>query len=169
MIVSIIAAMSRNRVIGRQGAIPWNIPEDMHRFRELTYGHALIMGRRTYESIGRTLPGRKTIIVTRQADYTAAGCLTATSLEEALRLAEPAAEAFICGGGDIYRQALPLAAKIYLTVINAAVAGDTTFPDIPDDQFELITNERISIVHDAILSLFVRKPRQLQQVADEDS
>ena len=168
MTVTIIAAMSRNRVIGRQGAIPWHIPEDMRRFRELTYGHALIMGRRTFESIGRPLPGRKNIIVTRQADYSAAGCLTASSLGEALRLAEPAAEVFICGGGEVYRQALPLAAKIYLTVINESVAGDTTFPGIPDDQFDLVTSERISVDHDAVLNVFVRKLRQPQRVEDED-
>jgi dihydrofolate reductase len=156
MIVTIIAAMSRNRVIGRQGAIPWDIPEDRRLFRELTYGHPLIMGRRTFETIGRPLPGRKTIIVTRQDDYPATGCLTASSLGEALRLAEPAAEVFICGGGELYRQALPLVAKIYLTVINEPVAGDTTFPDIPDDQFDLITSERISVVHDAVLNVFVR-------------
>jgi dihydrofolate reductase len=168
MIVSIIAAMSSNRVIGRQGAIPWDIPEDRHRFRELTSGHLLIMGRRTFESIGRPLPGRKTIIVTRQTDYAASGCLTAASLKEALRLAEPAAEVFICGGGETYRQALPLAARIYLTVINETIAGDPAFPDIPDAQFDLVSSERLSTVHDALFTVLVRKPRSPQQAGNED-
>jgi len=159
MIVAIIAAMSSNRVIGRQGTIPWHIPEDLRRFRELTTGHALIMGRKTYESIGRPLPGRKTIIVTRQPAYAAAGCLTAASLDGALRLAEPSAEAFICGGAELYRQALPFAARIYLTVINEAVAGDATFPEIPQDEFALIATTMISLAPEAVLNLFVRKPR----------
>ncbi len=157
MIVSIIAAMSSNRVIGRQGALPWNIPEDLRRFRELTCGHPLIMGRKTFESINRPLPGRKCIIVTSQADFSVAGCLTASSLEKAIRLAEPAAEVFICGGGEIYRQALLFAARIYLTVINDCYAGDTTFPEIPDDEFELIAQERISAVPDAVQRVFARK------------
>lgn len=158
MIISIIAAMSRNRVIGRQGTIPWEIPEDMRRFRELTFGHTLIMGRRTYESIGRTLPGRKTVIVTRQAGYSAAECLTAASLGEALRLAEPAAEVFICGGGALYRQALPFTTRIYLTVVNESVSGDTFFPEIPDDEFTVIASEKISASPEAVLTTFVRPP-----------
>lgn len=168
MIVSIIAAMSSNRTIGRQGALPWHLPEDLRRFREITSGQALIMGRKTFESIGRPLPGRKTIIITRQAGYSAAGCLTASSLDEAICLAEPATEAFICGGGEIYRQAMPLAIKIYLTVINEAVAGDATFPDIPEDEFSVIACERISTAPEAQLTVFARRPRQALQVADEE-
>jgi len=162
MIVSIIAAMSSNRVIGRQGALPWHIPEDLRRFRELTTGHALIMGRKTFESIGRPLPDRKNIIVTRQPAYTAAGCLTAASLDEALRLAEPSAEVFICGGGELYRQAMPFAARIYLTVINESVAGDTTFPEIPADEFAMIASTRISAGPEADLKVFARQRGQAQ-------
>jgi dihydrofolate reductase len=167
MIVSIIAAMGSNRVIGRQNSLPWQIPEDMRRFRELTLGHPLIMGRKTFESIGRPLPGRKCIIVTRQSGYSASGCLTAFSLEEALRLAAPAAEVFICGGGDIYRQALPLAARIYLTVINESYDGDTFFPDIPAAEFDLIAQERLAAAPDAVQSIFERKPAN-SRPADED-
>lgn len=169
MIISIIAAMSNNRTIGRHGALPWHIPEDLRRFREITSGKALVMGRKTFESIGRPLPGRKTIIITGQAGYSAAGCLTASSLAEAILLAEPSAEAFICGGGEIYRQAMPLATRIYLTVINETVAGDTTFPDIPPDEFSLITCERLSAKPEALLKVFARRPRQLLREADEDS
>jgi dihydrofolate reductase len=163
MSIAIIAAMSSNRTIGRQGAIPWHLPEDLRRFRELTSGHTLIMGRKTFASIGRPLPGRTTIIVSRQADFTAAGCLTAASLEEAIRLTDPADEVFICGGGDLYRQALPLAARIYLTVINEDISGDTTFPLIPASEFAEVTCERISATPEAVLKVYVRR-----QVADED-
>jgi dihydrofolate reductase len=167
MVVSIIAAMSSNRVIGRTGTIPWHIPQDMRNFRELTTGHALIMGRKTFESIGRPLPGRINIIVTRQTDYAVTGALTAPSLGEALRLAEPAAEVFICGGGEIYRQALPVADRIYLTEINEAVSGDATFPEIPAAEFELIDSRRIAAAPDAVLKLFVRTQLQKQET-DED-
>jgi len=163
MIINLIAAMSSNRVIGSQGTIPWHIPEDMRHFRELTTGHTLIMGRRTYESIGRALPGRVSIIVTGQADYFAAGCLTASSLDEALRLAAPSAQVFICGGGELYRQALPLTARIYLTVIDEIVAGDTTFPEIPVAEFDMVTTTRISAVPDAVLGIYVRKPGPPQE------
>jgi dihydrofolate reductase len=159
--------MSRNRIIGRQGALPWHIPEDLRRFRELTSGHTLIMGRKTFESIGRPLPGRRNIVVTHQTGYRAAGCLSAPSFEEAVRLAAPAAEVFICGGAEIYRQALPLADRIYLTVINDDYDGDTTFPAIPAAEFDLIAQQRISSTPDAVQSIFARKPRQ--QAADADN
>lgn len=157
MTVSIIAAMSRNRVIGRDGAIPWSIPADMSRFRELTLGHTVIIGRKTFESIGRPLPGRKNIVVTRQPDYPAPGAMTAGSLAEALRLAEGDGEVFICGGGDIYAQALPLAARIYLTVADFEVEGDTLFPCIPPDDFMELTRERLSLDPPADFILLVRK------------
>jgi dihydrofolate reductase len=131
MIIIIIAAMSRNRVIGRGGGIPWQLPEDLRRFRELTTGHTVIMGRRTFETIGHPLPHRRNIVITRQPGYAAAGCIMAGSLEEALRLAGQEQEVFICGGGEIYRQALPLAQRIYLTQLDCTVAGDTLFPPVP--------------------------------------
>jgi dihydrofolate reductase len=168
MIISLIAAMSSNRVIGRHGRIPWHIPEDLRRFRELTFGKTLIMGRRTFESIGRPLPGRKTVIVTRQAGYAPPGCVTATSLAAGLRLAAPAAEVFICGGGDIYLQALPFATRIYLTVVNEAVSGDTFFPEIPADEFDLIASERLAAAPDATLNIFVRRNNRPPQDADEN-
>lgn len=142
--VSIIVAMSRNGIIGRDNAIPWSIPADMARFRELTLGHALIMGRKTFESIGRPLPGRRSIVVSRQADFATEGAVVAGSLPEALLLAGGQGEIFICGGGEIYEQALPFAARIYLTLIDCEIAGDTGFPSIPRDDFVEISRERIA-------------------------
>lgn len=133
MIVSIIAAMAENRVIGREGGIPWDIPADREHFRTVTMGHPVIMGRATFESIGRPLPGRRTIIITRQPDYRAAGCLTVPTLAEALAACGDADEAFICGGEEIYRLALPLADRIYLTIVHGECVGDTFFPPIPPD------------------------------------
>jgi dihydrofolate reductase len=136
MIISIIAAMAENRVIGRDGAIPWDIPADLQRFRDLTMGHPVVMGRKTFAAIGRPLPGRENIILTRQPGYRAEGCRVAPSLEEALAACTGADEVFICGGEDIYRQALPLADRIYLTVIHRECAGDTFFPPIPAEFVE---------------------------------
>lgn len=157
MTISLIAAMGSNRVIGSRGTIPWHLPQDLRRFRELTLGQTLIMGRRTFESIGRPLPDRVTIVLTRQADYPAAGCLTADSLDRALLLARPAAEVFICGGGTVYRQALPLADRIYLTEIDCAVTGDTFFPEIPAEGFALIASEIIATAPAAVLRTFARR------------
>lgn len=144
VMVSIIAAMSKNRIIGRDNAIPWNIPADMGRFRELTLGHTLIMGRKTFESIGRPLPGRRNIVVSRQADYAAQGVVVAGSLQEALLLAGCHGEVFICGGGEIYQQALPFAGRIYLTLIDCDIDGDTNFPLIPPDDFVETFRERLA-------------------------
>jgi dihydrofolate reductase len=136
MIISIIAAMAENRVIGRDGAIPWDIPEDRRRFRELTMGRPVIMGRKTYESIGHPLPGRSTIVVTRKAGFRADGCLVVHDLQAALAACAGSDEVFVCGGEVIYREALPLAKRLYLTLVPGMVAGDTRFPEIPGGQFE---------------------------------
>lgn len=128
MILSLIAAMARNRVIGRDGRIPWDLPEDRRRFREITMGHPVIMGRKTFAGIGHPLPGRVTIVVTRQAEYRAEGCLVMPSLPAALTACADAAEVFVCGGADLYREALPLADRLYLTLLHKNVSGDTYFP-----------------------------------------
>lgn len=141
MIISIIAAMASNGVIGRDGGLPWNLPEDLRRFRELTTGHTIIMGRKTYESIGRPLPGRRNIVVTRQPRFSAQGVLTAGSLQAALALTAGENEVFICGGGEIYRQALPLADRIYLTFLDSPWPGDTFFPEIPGELFAEVSRE----------------------------
>jgi dihydrofolate reductase len=142
VIISIIAAMADNRVIGRGNVIPWHIPEDMKRFREITMGHPVILGRKTFESIGRPLPGRKTVIVTRKQGYRAEGCVVVHDLQEALAKCADADEIFICGGGEVYRETMPLASRIYLTVVHLEVNGDTLFPVIPGD-FLLVRREEI--------------------------
>jgi len=144
--VSIIVAMSRNGIIGRDNVIPWKIPADLARFRELTLGHTLIMGRKTFESIGRALPGRRNIVVSRQADYVAKGVVVAGSLPEALQLADGEDEIFICGGGEIYEQALPFAERIYLTLLDCEVDGDTRFPFISSEEFVETCREKIAEV-----------------------
>ncbi|NVN98659.1 MAG: dihydrofolate reductase [Geobacteraceae bacterium] len=128
--IAIIAAMSRNGVIGRGGKIPWHIPADMKRFRALTLGHTVIMGRKTFESIGRALPERKNIVVSRNASFSPEGALKASSLDDALTLAAGAEIIFICGGSEIYRQSMTIASRIYLTVVAIDEAGDAFFPEV---------------------------------------
>ena len=141
MLISISVAMAKNRVIGKNGQLPWSLPSDLQRFKRLTMGQTLIMGRRTFESIGKPLPGRRTIILSRNADYPS-DCPVATSLSEALTLAEPAAEVFICGGENVYRQALPVTDRIYLTQLNCEISGDTFFPEFSRTEFvEIYTKD----------------------------
>jgi len=109
----------------------------MQRFRSITMGHPLIMGRKTFESIGRPLPGRKTVVLTRSRDYRAAGCIVVHSLRDALDECAGADKVFICGGGEVYGEAMPLASRIYLTVVHGEVAGDVLFPEIPDEFVEV--------------------------------
>ena len=135
VIVSLIAAMAENRVIGSGRGIPWDIPSDRRRFRELTMGHTLVMGRTTYESIGRPLPGRKTIVLTRTVGYPAPGCVVMPDLKSAFDVCG-GEEVFVCGGAEVYRQALAVARRIYLTVVHCEVSGDTFFPAIPEDFVE---------------------------------
>lgn len=133
MIISLIAAMAANRVIGSNNTIPWDLPGDRQRFRMLTMGHTVIMGRKTFESLVAPLAGRKNIILTRQQDYRAGGCFIFHDLSAALKQCDVTEEVFVCGGGDIYRQALPLAHRIYLTTVHRNYAGDTYFPELPPD------------------------------------
>jgi dihydrofolate reductase len=127
--VSIIAAMAKNRVIGANNAIPWHLPGELKMFKAITMGHHLVMGRNTWESIGRLLPGRTTVIVTRQPEYRIAGALVAPTLEDALAACGGDDEIFVIGGGQLYAAALPRADRIYLTEVDAEVAGDTYMPD----------------------------------------
>lgn len=139
MRVSIIAAIATNGVIGRNGQLPWRLSRDLQRFKRLTMGHTIIMGRRTWESIGRPLPGRKTIVVTRQHDYpiNSPSVQIAGSLDDALEIAEEQHEdeAFIVGGAELYQEALPQADRFYFTEVAADVQGDTYFP-LNFDTFE---------------------------------
>jgi dihydrofolate reductase len=144
MRISLIAAMAENRVIGSGGSIPWKIPGEQKLFKRITLGHAVIMGRRTFESIGRPLPGRTNIVVSRRPGFQPGGCLVASGLAAALALC-PAGEeeTFIIGGGQLYREAMPITDRIYLTVVPVAVDGDTFFPEIPADVFAITSAERI--------------------------
>lgn len=144
MIISIIAAMSINRAIGCQGRIPWHIPGEQQRFKQLTWGHTIIMGRKTHESIARPLPGRTNIVITRQENYIAPHCIVVSSLEIALASCPPnETEAFIIGGEQIFRLALPLAQRIYLTTILHEFQGDAFFPEFSLSEFHPIAVESI--------------------------
>lgn len=127
--VSIIVAIAENGVIGDKNALLWNIKEDMRRFRTTTTGHPVIMGRKTFESIGRPLPKRTNVVITR-GDTTFEGCEVAHSLEEAIAMFPAEEEIFIIGGAQIYAQALPLADRLYLTIVHSDYEGDTSFPEI---------------------------------------
>ncbi|MBI3936868.1 MAG: dihydrofolate reductase [Betaproteobacteria bacterium] len=127
--ISIIVAMAKNRVIGANNAIPWHLPGELKRFRSVTMGHHIVMGRRTYESIGRLLPGRITVIVTRTPGYAAPGAIVAASLDAAIAACGNDDEIFVIGGAQLYAAALPIADRLYLTTVNAEVAGDTYMPD----------------------------------------
>jgi len=129
MLRSLIVAMAVNRVIGRAEALPWRLPADLAHFKRVTMGRPVIMGRRTWESIGRALPGRRNIVVTRTPGYAAPGCEVVDSLEAAWRAAAGADEAFVIGGGALYEEALASADRIYLTEVEGEVEGDTRFPD----------------------------------------
>jgi dihydrofolate reductase len=128
-LVSLVVALARNRVIGAGNRLPWRLPEDLRRFKRLTMGAPVILGRKTHESIGRALPGRRNIVVTRRPDARWEGCEVAGSLEAALALAGDAPEVFVIGGAELYRLALPRADRLYLTLIDADYDGDTFFPD----------------------------------------
>ena len=129
MIRSLVVAMARNRVIGRDNRLPWRLPADLAYFKEVTMGHPVIMGRRTFESIGKALPGRLNIVVSHNPQYRAPGCTVVESLDGAWRAAANAAEAFVIGGTSLFAEALPLADRIHLTEVDADVPGDTWFPE----------------------------------------
>jgi dihydrofolate reductase len=143
--LSIILAMAENRVIGRGGDLPWHLPEDLKHFKRTTAGHTVIMGRRTWESLGpreRPLPGRRNIVVTRQTEYHTPGAEVVHSFRKALHLAHHDDEAFILGGGEIFREALPVADRIYLTLVHAEVAGDAFFPELDMTEWKLVDERR---------------------------
>lgn len=127
--LSIIAAMAQNRVIGIDNTLPWRLPADLAHFKTLTMGHHMIMGRKTYESLGKPLPGRISVIVTRDMAFSAPGCVVVHSLDEAVSACAGDTEAFFIGGADLYRQALEVAQRMYLTEVKTAVEGDAWFPE----------------------------------------
>ena len=131
--LSLIVAMAKNRVIGINNTLPWHLPADLKHFKALTMGHHIVMGRKTYESIGKPLPGRTSVVVTRNADYSAPGAVVVNSLAAAIAACANDEEIFVIGGADIYTQALPLADTLYLTEIQQEVAGDAHFPEIDEN------------------------------------
>jgi dihydrofolate reductase len=141
MRISLIVAMAENRVIGRHNQLPWRIPADLKHFKMLTMGKPIIMGRRTYESIGRPLPGRDNIVISGDRQYRAEGCLVVHSIEQALRSAGGAEEAMIIGGAELYRQTLADADRLYLTLVRAKPEGDAWFPMIEPQQWHEIQRE----------------------------
>jgi dihydrofolate reductase len=143
--VSIVAAVARNGVIGRDNTIPWRLPEDMRRFREHTAGHAVVMGRKTWDSLPdrfRPLPDRRNVVVTRNPTWSAPGAERAGSLQDALRLLADEERVFVAGGAELYAAALPLADELLLTEIDADVEGDTYFPHLKLGEFDEVSRER---------------------------
>lgn len=134
---SIIVAFDQQGVIGQRGALPWRLSADLVRFKRLTMGHTLVMGRKTFESIGRPLPGRASIVITRQSTYTHPGVQIAASLDEALQLADKQREVFVIGGQSIYQLAIPRVDRLYVTRVLADVEGDTWFPEMDWSEWEL--------------------------------
>ncbi len=140
MLVSLIVAMDEDGVIGRDNALPWRLPDDLKRFKALTFGKPILMGRRTYESIGKPLPGRLNLVLTRSPDWRAQGVEAVHSIEAAVGRARTAPELAVIGGEEVFRLALPLARRLYLTEVHASVGGDTKFP--PFDRSEWRETER---------------------------
>ena len=139
MIRSLVVAVSRNGVIGRDNRLPWKLPDDLAYFKLVTMGHPIVMGRRTYESIGRPLPGRKNIVVTHDRLYEAPGCTVVNGLQEAWEAAGDAAEVCVIGGTTLFAETLPIADRIHLTEVDAVVEGDTFFP--PFDRARWVEHE----------------------------
>ena len=137
----LIAALAANGVIGRNNTLPWRLPDDLRHFKALTLGCPVIMGRKTWESLGRPLPGRENIVVTRDRVYAAAGCRVVHDLEAALAACGTAETVFVIGGGELYTLALPLAHTLYLTEVRESVEGDTRFPDF--DRTRFLETERV--------------------------
>jgi dihydrofolate reductase len=147
MLKSLIVAMASNSVIGHNGGIPWRIPGEQKMFKAITMGHSLIMGRKTYETIGRALPGRTNIVITRQADYESPDCIIVNDFNSALQACDPdESEAFIIGGGQIFRDTISSADRIYLSVLPKEVHGDTYFPAFSQSDFEVIKSDYIDAV-----------------------
>jgi dihydrofolate reductase len=141
MKISAIAAMGENRAIGFRGKIPWHLSADFKRFKELTVGHPIIMGRKTFESIGKPLPGRVNVVITTDRAYVAEGCIVVHSLDEALAAAHDADEVFIIGGAQIYELALPKVQTLYLTKVHGTFEGDAFFPELNESEWRLVSSE----------------------------
>jgi dihydrofolate reductase len=166
--LAIIAAVARNGVIGASGTLPWRIPDDLKRFRALTTGHAIIMGRRTWASLGRALPQRQNIVVSRNRALPADGAETAASLDQALALVDMPRPAFCIGGGELYALALPRADVLYLTEIEREFAGDAYFPAWPRDAWQEVAREA-GTTDDGLRYAFVTYARAIASSAQADA
>lgn len=139
---AIVVAAAENNVIGKDNGLVWHLPADLRHFKQITMGHPILMGRKTYESIGKPLPGRTSVIVTSQEDYAADGCLVAHSLQEAIEQAKALDEnIYIIGGAEIYKKALPLTDTIYLTRLHHVFDGDVYFPELDEKEWETVEQE----------------------------
>lgn len=141
MLITAVVAMSENRVIGNNNKLPWHLPADLQHFKAVTMDKPILMGRKTYDSIGRPLPGRCNIIITRDSDFQAAGCVVANSIECALKAAAYSEEACIIGGALLYEQMLPRIERIYMTVIHHNFSGDALFPELNQSEWNEIKRE----------------------------
>ena len=141
MTVSLVVAHAENRTIGRGGTLPWHLPADLQFFKRLTTGHTIVMGRKTYESIGRPLPNRRSIVISRDPEFRADGVDVAHSLDDALAMAAGDDDVFIIGGAEGFEQGLPAAERIYLTKIHAQIEGDVWFPPIDEGEWTAISRE----------------------------
>lgn len=139
--ISLIVAVAKKGVIGVNNTLPWHLPEDLKRFRALTTGHHIIMGRKTYESLGRLLPDRTTVIVTRNKNYMVEGALIAHSMQGAIKLSKNDAEVFIIGGAELYKEGLKLAQQLYITEVDLDVPGDAFFPDLDFSEWQEMARE----------------------------
>lgn len=143
MTLSLIVAVAENGVIGKDNALPWRLPEDLKRFKAITMGHPVVMGRRTFESIGSPLPGRRNLVVSRNPDYHPAGAERVGGLEEALAAVDGAQEVFVIGGAELFKESLPKADRLYLTKIHRVFSGDTYFPlDRVEELFRSVSETR---------------------------
>ncbi len=142
MTITCIVAMAENRVIGRDGDLPWRLPADLKRFKRVTMGHTLVMGRKTWESIGRPLPGRTSVVLTKQVDYEVPeGVRVAASMDEALAGSAGEDEVFVIGGASVYAEALPRADRLVLTLVRTTSEGDVRFPDLEERDWEIVGEE----------------------------
>ena len=164
--LSIIVAVATNNVIGLNNTLPWHLPEDLKRFKALTMGHHIIMGRKTYESLGRLLPGRTTVIVTRNPHYAVEGAIVVNSLEEALEASKPDDEVFLIGGAELYALGLAYAHRLYMTEVHAVYAGDAYFPTIDYANWKESSREQHLSINNLQYSYVVYERIASQQVSN---
>ncbi len=161
MKLSIVVAVSTNNVIGADGALPWHLSEELRRFKKVTMGKPIVMGRTTHESIGRPLPGRRNIVMSRQPDYVADGCEVFGSVEVVMQLLRDEDEVMIIGGGDVYRQFLPQVECIYRTRVDAEANGDTWFPALDANEWRVVQSESFPVTDERDIGFTIEQLQRL--------